>query len=251
MCPQRLCSGKLFFRDVLEILPWISLFICIYGAAIVYLCTVLVRHQRRQIASVAEGIANFHGYEENYYLQKSKNEDINLIIDQFNTMAEHIYALTQKVELAHKNTEKEMELRRIAEIKTLEAQINPHFLYNTLDTINWIALENNELEISEMLGALGSLLRYSVTNIDMVVLVKAEIEWIKNICICSRNGSETCFSMKSRRSRKPNIFPSTKCCCSHWWKTRCFTGSPTLPKGKDSNRNQKSRGKGPLYRNRG
>lgn len=168
-----------FFRDVLEILPWISLFICIYGAAIVYLCTVLVRHQRRQIASVAEGIANFHGYEENYYLQKSKNEGINLIIDQFNTMAEHIYALSQKVELAHKNTEKEMELRRIAEIKTLEAQINPHFLYNTLDTINWIALENNELEISEMLGALGSLLRYSVTNIDMVVLVKAEIEWIK------------------------------------------------------------------------
>lgn len=173
------CPKNYFFKDVLKIVPWISLFICIYAAVIIYICTVLLRHQKKQITAVAEGIANFHGYEENYYLKKSKNEGINIIVDKFNTMAGHIYSLTRKVELEHKNTEKEMELRRIAEIKTLEAQINPHFLYNTLDTINWMAIENNESEISEMIGALGSLLRYSVTNIDMVVLVKAEIEWIK------------------------------------------------------------------------
>lgn len=173
------CPKNYFFKDVLKIVPWILLFVCIYAVVIIYICTVLVRHQKRQIYAVAEGIANFHGYEKNYSLKPSANEGINIIIDQFNAMAGHIFDLNKKVEQAHKNTEKEMELRRIAEIKTLEAQINPHFLYNTLDTINWIALENNEFEISEMLGALGSLLRYSVTNIDMVVLVKAEIEWIK------------------------------------------------------------------------
>lgn len=173
------CPQNYFFKDVLKIVPWISLFVCIYGAAIIYICTVLLRHQKKQIYTVAEGIANFHGYEKNYILRQSKNESLNIIIDKFNMMAGHIYALTQKVDLAHKEVEKEMELRRIAEIKTLEAQINPHFLYNTLDTINWMALEKNEFEISEMLGALGSLLRYSVTNIDMVVLVKAEVEWIK------------------------------------------------------------------------
>lgn len=173
------CPRNYFFRDVLKIIPWILLFVCIYGAAIIYICTVLLKDQKKQIYAVAEGIANFHGYEKNYILEQSKNESLNIIIDKFNTMAGHIYALTQKVEQAHKKAEKEMELRRIAEIKTLEAQINPHFLYNTLDTINWMAFEKNELEISEMIGMLGSLLRYSVTNIDMVVLMKAEIEWIK------------------------------------------------------------------------
>ncbi len=46
----------------------------------------------------------------------------------------------------------------------MEAQIDPHFLYNTLDTINWKALEHDEFEISNMVGALADILRYSIRN---------------------------------------------------------------------------------------
>ncbi len=60
-----------------------------------------------------------------------------------------------------------------------EAQINPHFLYNTLDAINWRAIENDEEEISNMISMLASLLRYSVSNIDKLVILRAEIEWLK------------------------------------------------------------------------
>ncbi|MDO5517043.1 MAG: histidine kinase, partial [Clostridium sp.] len=66
-----------------------------------------------------------------------------------------------------------------AEIKALEAQINPHFLYNTLDTINWKAIENKEFEISEMINSLGKILRYSVLNSNGVVTIKEEMDWLK------------------------------------------------------------------------
>lgn len=68
-----------------------------------------------------------------------------------------------------------------AEIKALEAQINPHFLFNTLDSINWRAIENDEEEISDMLATLGVFLRYSVSNIESMVCLEAEISWLKNM----------------------------------------------------------------------
>ena len=51
-----------------------------------------------------------------------------------------------------------------AEISALEAQIDPHFLYNILDTINWKAIENEQYEISEMLVALAEILRYAIND---------------------------------------------------------------------------------------
>lgn len=62
----------------------------------------------------------------------------------------------------------------------LEAQIAPHFLYNALDMINWKAIENEQYDISEMLGALGDILRYSVKNIDGMTTLRTEFNWLEN-----------------------------------------------------------------------
>jgi two-component system sensor histidine kinase YesM len=53
-------------------------------------------------------------------------------------------------------------LTKEAEFRALQAQINPHFLHNTLDMINWRLIEKGEEEISESIVALGNLLRYSI-----------------------------------------------------------------------------------------
>ena len=60
-------------------------------------------------------------------------------------------------------------LKKQAQLENYQSQINPHFLFNTLDSINWRAIENDEEEISDMLATLGSLLRYSVSNIESMV----------------------------------------------------------------------------------
>jgi sensor histidine kinase YesM len=66
-----------------------------------------------------------------------------------------------------------------AELSAVEAQINPHFIYNVLDRINWVAIDNGQDRISNMLNGLASLLRYSINNIDMLVPLAAEIEWMQ------------------------------------------------------------------------
>lgn len=65
-----------------------------------------------------------------------------------------------------------------AELQAMEAQIDPHFLYNTLDTINWKALEHDEFEISNMMGALADILRYSIRNPGDMVSIGQELSWL-------------------------------------------------------------------------
>ena len=108
-------------------------------------------------------------------------------------MADRVTTLSNHLKMEQEKNKTELNLRRKAELKIMEAQINPHFLYNTLDTINWMAIERNEMEISSMLGSLGSLLRYSVTNIDCPVLIRAELEWIKKYLFLQRKRFQNLF----------------------------------------------------------
>ena len=83
---------------------------------------------------------------------------------------------------ARKNVEEELAVRvrllKKAQAVALQSQINPHFINNTLETINWTALErlgrNNE--ISEMAGSLSRMLRMSLENSDTIVPISAEME---------------------------------------------------------------------------
>ena len=99
--------------------------------------------------------------------------EIETIAIQFNDMLDKLYHSMKK--------EKEAgERQRQAEIKALEAQINPHFLYNTLDTINWMAIDKNEFDISNAISSLAAILRYAIKNSNLTVEIREEVEWLKN-----------------------------------------------------------------------
>ncbi|MDF2922965.1 MAG: histidine kinase [Paenibacillaceae bacterium] len=65
---------------------------------------------------------------------------------------------------------------REAQLKALQAQINPHFLYNTLDTINWMAIRRDADEISSTVGALAQYFRLSLNKGRDIVTVSDELE---------------------------------------------------------------------------
>lgn len=109
----------------------------------------------------------------------SSNNEIGKIEETFNYMASHIKHLIRENTRQYKKLIAATNQTKDAEIRALEAQINPHFLYNTLDSINWMAIEKEEYEISTMINNLAKILRYSISNISRVVTVKDEIDWLE------------------------------------------------------------------------
>lgn len=65
--------------------------------------------------------------------------------------------------------------KKEAEINALQAQINPHFLYNTLDSINWLALTHKQYQISEMISSLGDFFRLSLNKGKDTISIKNEL----------------------------------------------------------------------------
>ncbi len=165
------------FDSVRQMQKLLVLFFVLFIALIIYLVTIVISHQNKKIRIIADGIQQFSGKEKRYHIQPA-NKDLNAIVIQFNKMTARISDLFQSLKEEQKRTEDALNRQRQAELRILEAQINPHFLYNTLDTINWMAIAKDDHEISAMLGSLASLLRYSISNIDSPVLIEAEIEWL-------------------------------------------------------------------------
>nr|WP_229521492.1 sensor histidine kinase [Paenibacillus monticola] len=82
-------------------------------------------------------------------------------------------------ELIDENYSKQLIIRE-TELKALQAQINPHFLYNTLESINWLAKMNQQSKISEMVEALGYLLRSSIGLKDPLITLEKELSIVQS-----------------------------------------------------------------------
>ena len=102
---------------------------------------------------------------------ESQNE-IGSLTKSFNVMTHRIQ------ELMEQNI-REQEAKRKSELKALQSQINPHFLYNTLDTIIWMAEGKKNEEVVLMTASLARLLRQSISNEDEVVSIGQEVEYAR------------------------------------------------------------------------
>lgn len=119
-------------------------------------------------------------------IDKLKEEDYSTRIPVTDDMPIEIARILEGFNEMVKNTERLVKQaqeavveQKNAEIAALEAQIDPHFLYNTLDTINWKAIEHEDYEVSNMVGALADILRYTIKNPNAVCSIGQEIYWME------------------------------------------------------------------------
>ena len=97
--------------------------------------------------------------------------------------------------LIRENFVKNLE-KKDAELALLQSQINPHFLYNTLDSINWLAIANDEDEISEMVTALSDMFRLSLTKShSSYIRVAQEMEYVRSYLVLQQFRYEDCLSV--------------------------------------------------------
>lgn len=103
-----------------------------------------------------------------------KNKDeIGELTAAFNKMVRRIDQLIKRTI----ETEKQ---KSEMDFKILQAQINPHFLYNTLDSIRWVATLQNAPVVSTMASSMINLLKYNFSRKDTLVTLSEEIESVKN-----------------------------------------------------------------------
>ncbi len=97
-------------------------------------------------------------------------------VNEVNSLAKEYNHLIDRIKLLTENIAKKESLRREFEIKALQSQINPHFLYNTLDTILWLAELNQSKEVVKVTSALGKMLRISLRLGKDFIPLEVELE---------------------------------------------------------------------------
>lgn len=105
--------------------------------------------------------------------------EVDNLFARFHVMAYRLDDLIHKVYDAKIKEEKLIGEARQAQLQSLQMQINPHFLYNTLDSINWMALMEGNEEVSKMIRALGHLFRNSMNTSGIFATVREEMENIQ------------------------------------------------------------------------
>ncbi len=119
-----------------------------------------------------------------YAMKKADKGDLKVQItvrgnDEFAWISQRFNEMIAQIRISNEQEKDALVRKKNAEIKSLEAQINPHFIYNTLDAINWVALERKEYTISRMLTSLATILRYSIHKSNEIVTVRNELEYLK------------------------------------------------------------------------
>uniref|UniRef100_UPI00136CE0CB sensor histidine kinase n=1 Tax=Clostridium sp. C2-6-12 TaxID=2698832 RepID=UPI00136CE0CB len=107
------------------------------------------------------------------------NDEVGELGSSFNNMVKEINNLINLVQ-------KEEKSKRIAEMNVLQAQIKPHFMYNTLDTIRWMAEEHNEEDIVEIIEAFTNLLRISLSKGKEMISVQDELNHVQSYLIIQK-----------------------------------------------------------------
>jgi len=138
----------------------------IIAIAISYALTRPLSNIKRLMQEVQTGNLNVS------FNQKYRDE-VGLLGRHFNIMVTRVRDLLEEVKLTQSR-------KKESEYAALQSQINPHFIYNTLETIRMRAELNDDEEVADMTFTLGKLLRYGVNHEEQLVTVGRELEHLSN-----------------------------------------------------------------------
>ncbi|WP_194842015.1 sensor histidine kinase [Gracilibacillus salitolerans] len=112
-------------------------------------------------------------------LPMDKKDEVGMLANSFNSMIQEIEYLIREnyqIELKQKD----------AELYALQSQINPHFMYNTLETIAYAVEEDEKEEVIKMVTLLGRMLRYSLNNKEKLVPISLDVSHTKDYLTIQR-----------------------------------------------------------------
>ena len=129
--------------------------------------------------------------------------------DEVRTLANSYQAMTKRLSQAVNSEKRALMLQMQAQFDALQAQINPHFLYNVLNIISGRGIENNDDMICDMCGALASMLRYSTNNKERYVKTEQEMNYLENYLylLRARYGDKISFDVSIDSAVRDKLLP--------------------------------------------
>lgn len=106
-------------------------------------------------------------------IEYNRKDEFSYLIQAYKDMLNKIKGLIGRLYISESN-------KRKAELNALQAQINPHFLYNTLDSINWLALKLDAADISTMVTSLSDFFRYSLNKGKNIISLNDEKKQVES-----------------------------------------------------------------------
>ena len=105
-------------------------------------------------------------------LHVSREKELMILEKSFCKLVENVNGLIEDIRIQD-------EKKKRSELRALQAQINPHFIFNAMDMVNWLSLSRGCDDIAEIVSSIASLMRYSITDADSMVPITLELENIR------------------------------------------------------------------------
>ena len=180
---------EMITNKVERVVSSLVVILAIVLAGTVFLGSVFSDLFSKPVTSLVRAMGEFEGNSAEFvYHPVTGTKEISALSDSFEHMAVRIQKLMEEVR------QEEISLRK-TELKALQAQINPHFLYNTLDTMSGIANAQNCPMVSGMCHSLSAIFRYSLNMTDELSTVQNEMAHVRNYLYVMdvRNGSTIAY----------------------------------------------------------
>lgn len=148
--------------------------ITIAGIAFMVCCiTFLHKHYRRKFRCLAQAMENISQGDFKVRLRADTKDEIGYLSAAFNNMCETLDTYIKKTYVAETS-------RRTAELYALQAQINPHFLFNTIESIRMKSLSDGNRDVADMLSKLGNLFRWMIQFNQDIIYLEDEVDYIES-----------------------------------------------------------------------
>ena len=159
-----------FYTSMFTYIIIASVAVGLLVAFISYYISQSITRPVRELSKITEKVARG---DLSVHADVDTGSEIGVLSESFNEMIDRVSRLLDQVRV-------EQESLRRAELELLQSQINPHFLYNTLDTIVWLAEAGDQARVVSMVGSLSKFFRTSLGQGKDQVTIKDELDHVRS-----------------------------------------------------------------------
>lgn len=171
--------------------------VIIYAGAILIILLILfwtTNRILRPVNIISNSIKRVEDSETREQIAIEGTNEVWQLAQEYNNMLQKIRKAAQDVEEQHDKVIESLKMKQRAEREALESQINAHFICNTINAINYEAMESGNFKVSILLKKLSNILRYTFDQKHQNVYMFQEISWIEQYLFLQRERLDNAFS---------------------------------------------------------